>query len=1022
LPANYIAYWVPGSPGTWRTLNDGISQGTNGSVYCIDSGNGYVYVGGSFTQAGPYTVNNVARWNYTSVFWNELKCQSTIYNGVDAPVRSLWFGQSPQFSGSYGLVLGGDFINVASTTGINQAANHVAVWTPFNEYWFSLYSTTSFPTLVTTPGATGGIVYAVANDGNDKIYIAGDFTDVYDDSGNLNYPYIVEYTILTSNITGLNGTWNNALTSSSGPIFALDYYSGSGNLYAGGSFANIGGYAAKNTAYWDGTVWNVTPYLPAIGSGSGVNNGSVNSIKYNNAYGVIVNGGSFTLALEANSIINSSRVAYYDTSNYSWNPMKQRIIPYGVKNPSGPSIVYATIYDGISKIYVCGEFINAGGIYANNIAVYDTSNGTWYGLVDSTTNENGLNSLALSLCFFNSELYVGGTFTSAGGNTANHIAKWNYSTNTWSSVGTGSNNGTSGTVHAMATDNSSLFVGGNFTDAGTSTGVNNIATWDGSSVWAPLTDATYTGSGTDGPVYAITFGSSLASRIIIGGSFTTAGGGVTASNVVSWDYSVFKPLNTSGGEGTNGQVNALAVGGWGIGPTTNTVVYVGGNFTSVCNGTVNASYLAAYDFGTGPSWHIVGYGGLNTLNSAVRSLHYPGQNSSSFDTRLFIGGSFDLAGVVDYYQNHNILTPVNNILMFQEASSFASSYLNTLPNPSTTSSGGALYNGVIMNGVTQTATVNSVLFIGSNRLIVGGNFNECYSGNYNPTTPIVIARNVAIMTINSLWNNMSSPSVPALSGPVNAIVRVGSNIYVGGQFTNLLSNNQTLNYIAYWDTINYMWRSIVSGSAIGVDGTIETMELYSGSTILVGGSFTTCGATTVFGFGTFDTGSNVWTQPGSGLNSTVRDIYYKTGTTAYICGDFTADSGGTIPLYRVATVNLNTLQINQIQNSSGSHIGMNGSVYATLFISPRIYFGGVFTNTLPTSDLPMQNLSYFIVPTPLIINTTTAGFLDTEDGITYSQIVIPTRYKNVIIIYNSSTSPQALNKWLETYRSTGVTH
>jgi hypothetical protein len=41
----------------------------------------------------------------------------------------------------------------------------------------------------------------------------------------------------------------------------------------------------------------------------------------------------------------------------------------------------------------------------------------------------------------------------------------------------------------------------------------------------------------------------------------------------------------------------------------------------------------------------------------------------------------------------------------------------------------------------------------------------------------------------------------------------------------------------------------------------------------------------------------------------------------------------------------------------------------------------------------------------------------TENGITYSQIIIPTRYKNVNLIYNSS-----LTKWLETYRSTGVTH
>ena len=68
----------------------------------------------------------------------------------------------------------------------------------------------------------------------------------------------------------------------------------------------------------------------------------------------------------------------------------------------------------------------------------------------------------------------------------------------------------------------------------------------------------------------------------------------------------------------------------------------------------------------------------------------------------------------------------------------------------------------------------------------------------------------------------------------------------------------------------------------------------------------------------------------------------------------------------------------------------------------------------------MINLSYFItttIVTPLTINTSTAGFLDTENGTTYSQIVIPTQYKLTTLIYNIS-----LNKWLETYRSPGVTH
>ena len=196
------------------------------------------------------------------------------------------------------------------------------------------------------------------------------------------------------------------------------------------------------------------------------------------------------------------------------------------------------------------------------------------------------------------------------------------------------------------------------------------------------------------------------------------------------------------------------------------------------------------------------------------------------------------------------------------------------------------------------------------------------------------------------------------------------------------------------------------------------MELY------VGGNFTVGGATTLNRIGILNTSSFSWSQMTDalsadiGVNGIVRDIHYS-GSNAYICGDFTATGSGTTLIYRDAKVNSSN-KVVQIKNNSGTHIGMNGSVYSNLYISPNIYFGGTFSNALPTSDLPMINLAYFTTTTlvtPLTITTSTAGFLDTEDGITYPQIVIPTQYKLTTLIYNLS-----LNKWLETYRSTGVTH
>ena len=57
-------------------------------------------------------------------------------------------------------------------------------------------------------------------------------------------------------------------------------------------------------------------------------------------------------------------------------------------------------------------------------------------------------------------VYAGGDFTTAGGNAANYIAKWNGSA--WSTLGSGMN----GNVRALAVSGTNLYAGGYFTMAG----------------------------------------------------------------------------------------------------------------------------------------------------------------------------------------------------------------------------------------------------------------------------------------------------------------------------------------------------------------------------------------------------------------------------------------------------------------------------------------------------------------------------------------------------------------------------
>jgi hypothetical protein len=46
-----------------------------------------------------------------------------------------------------------------------------------------------------------------------------------------------------------------------------------------------------------------------------------------------------------------------------------------------------------------------------------------------------------ALAVVGNEVVVGGTFTSAGGVSANRVARFNTQTNTWSTLGMGSSNG-----------------------------------------------------------------------------------------------------------------------------------------------------------------------------------------------------------------------------------------------------------------------------------------------------------------------------------------------------------------------------------------------------------------------------------------------------------------------------------------------------------------------------------------------------------------------------------------------------
>jgi hypothetical protein len=259
---------------------------------------------------------------------------------------------------------------------------------------------------------------------------------------------------------------------------------------------------------------------------------------------------------------------------------------------SGGGMEVRAIAVSSSDVYVGGSFTRAGGsIPADRIAKWDGS--SWSAL------GSGFNGDVYAIAVIGSDVYAGGTFTTIGVSTVNRIAKWNGSS--WSALGSGMD---ANVVLALAVSGSDLYAGGGFTAAGGNP-ANYIAKWNGST-WSAL------GSGlNNGPAAIAVSGSDL----YVGGYFTQAGGN-PASYIAKWNGSAWSALGT----GLNGSVRTIAISG--------SDVYVGGTFSTA--GGNSADRLAKWN---GSTWSALGSGADNEVYAIAVS-----------GSDLYAGGVFTTAG------------------------------------------------------------------------------------------------------------------------------------------------------------------------------------------------------------------------------------------------------------------------------------------------------------------------------------------------------------------------------------------
>jgi glucose/arabinose dehydrogenase len=432
---------------------------------------------------------------------------------------------------------------------------------------------------------------------------------------------------------------------------------------------------------------------------------------------------------------NTGRV--YRLTNTAQPPVGQAVAGIGrwAALASGTDgLVRAVATDANGNVFVAGSFNTAGGVAVNNIARWNPTTG-WSAL------GSGLSGTVNTLLVQGTEVIAGGTFSNAGSTVVNNLARWDGAN--WQAIG----NGTDGPVRALAANGSDLFVAGNFTQAGGNL-ANNIARWNGTA-WNNL------GGGTNNEVRSLVF-SPGQQALFVGGNFTLAGS-TTVQSIARWSTANgWQAL----GSGLAGFASALTL-------LPNGDLIAGGSFTTA--GGNPAERVARWN---GTVWSAL-VGGVDGPVSAL---------AVTSTGNLLVGGLFSLAdGKI-----------VNNVAFYNPA---AGGWLPLGPGTTVGTN----------SGVLALATVGNLVYAG------GG-----------PTTAGNLSvNNLAQWEMPYLWNNAWVPSAPTAQDNVE-VISTSTSSPTGFVAKDLaVRSGVTL--------------SVATGQTVTVNGNLD----YSGATIevLTGGAF-----------------------------------------------------------------------------------------------------------------------------------------------------------------------------------------
>jgi len=843
-------------------------------------------------------------------------------------------------------------------------------------------------------------VSASISDGDGGWYIAGFFSTINGETSNRIAHILPSLTVDQNFDCNVNGQ-----------VTSL-YLDGS-VLYLGGTFTQINDVNVNRLARVDASSGSLdTGWTPEI------NNGTVNDILKEGDY--IYAGGNFTSIdgsddrrylsrfdvsdastddfISVNSTVNEllfddgnlyvagsfSGIFYFKSYLAFFNESENTPL-FGIGDLN--TTVEAILPDGNGGWYIAGSFTLFSGESVSRLIHLNED-----GSLDTNFQPETINSTVSSLHLDGNDLYLGGFFTTIGGESYNRLARMDATTGevdaSW--IPDISN----GSVNSISTAPGEVLIGGSFTVIGNSNNSRYFARLDVSSaelINGPSLNSTvnviegtantvYTGgsftvSGYYQPrlalVDAITGipdqnfpdANGIGSVVIddgnggwfIGGSFSLIEGESRNRLVhILSDFSVDPDFSFS----ANSTVECLLLDG--------NDLYVGGSFTTVntlaitriakvnaTNGNVDASWNPAPNstvLSVGDAGDEILIGGFFTAvgdrttdryvarisKTTGETIQTRSPNSTVEDIEassngLYVGGSFTQFG---YYHSNLALIPENSTIPERDFPTTNSTVFGIIDDGS---------DGYFVHG--SFTTIGGVSRSRLAHILPDGTVDPDFAPSINSTvTTLVLDGNdlyiggsfssidgnavSRIAKLNTTIGAVDTDFTPQTNSTVEALLFENGTLYAGGSFTEV--NGSPRARLAAFDS-----NGDLTAWAPEANGTVEDLDVFNGD-IYIAGSFSTIGAITTNRLAALDPVSGALTTFDAGsLNGTVFDIEVS-GSSIFIGGSFTSIQGETRG--RLAELNATTGALQPLNisfNSTVQDLNVNGNT---------LRVGGFFTS------------------------------------------------------------------------------